>query len=419
MLARGVSTFSLPASCATNDVFDEFVDLELPSDVESECLLPSDVEDNDIMQDLCSNPRNVRRKLHFSSDSLLCDTWNVRRKYFALFGLDRARGDMCICFAPVAFCSHLHAKDSQQQNMKVVSQQSKPTMKVAKKVSQRSKPMKVLKPMKAKKVLPAKKLSKKELEAQQALEKKKEFSQKIHAALNTVGSQDDVLEIFSRPRLAPVAVSMGMKASWSLDLVCGWDALNPSDVKVAKTLQERVMPKFIMASPPCTMFSALMKLWNFKKMKALVRILRQADADSMVDTAVESCLTQHRQGRLFAFEHPATASSWKEHKKLVAGLKQRGTFTVVYDQCATGLKSPSGQPMKKRTRLWTNSPAIVRRFKKFQCQCKVPHKRICGAENGHKLSVWAQCYPKKMINNLLQGAAEDMWGVATFCNLRS
>ena len=184
--------------------------------------------------------------------------------------------------------------------------------------------MKVLRPMKvcqkdAKKVLPAKKLSKKELEVQQALEKKKEFSQKIHAALNTVGLQDDVLEIFSRPRLAPVAVSMGMKASWSLDLVCGWDALNPVDVKMAKTLQERVKPKFIMASPPCTMFSALMKLWNFKKMKPLVRILRQADADSMVDTAIESCLTQHRQKRLFCFEHPATASSWKEHTKLVLG----------------------------------------------------------------------------------------------------
>lgn len=90
MLARGVSSLSLPASCATNDIFDDFEDFELPSDVETECLLPSDVEDDDIVQDLCSNPKNVRRKLQFSSDSLVCDTcWNVRRN-FALFGLDIA-----------------------------------------------------------------------------------------------------------------------------------------------------------------------------------------------------------------------------------------------------------------------------------------------------------------------------------------
>ena len=81
MLTRAVSSFSLPASCATEDGLEltlrnnDDLELELPSDVESECLLPSDVEDeDDIMQDLCSSTDNVRRKLAFSSDSLGSET---------------------------------------------------------------------------------------------------------------------------------------------------------------------------------------------------------------------------------------------------------------------------------------------------------------------------------------------------------
>lgn len=272
---------------------------------------------------------------------------------------------------------------------------------------------KVLKPSKktkndAGKVSRPKKLSKKELEAKQLEEKSLEFSQKVQKALTGPSRKEDVFEIFSRPRLAPIAIKMGMTASWSLDLVCGWNALQPKEVSAMKDLQAKVKPAFLMASPPCTMFSALMKLWNFKKMKKMVRISRQADADSMVNTAVDSCLVQDSNQRLFAFEHPATASSWKEHKKLVAAILTPGTYTVTYDQCAAGLRSPSGQPMKKRTRLWTNSRGIVNHFKKFQCRCQTPHKRICGSEQGHKLSVWAQAYPKKMVNHLLLGASEDM-----------
>ena len=80
MLARGVSCVSLPSSCGSDDIakHDPFPgvselnseDFQLPSDVESDCVLPSDVDDDDdqITQAICSSdPRQVRRKLDFSS----------------------------------------------------------------------------------------------------------------------------------------------------------------------------------------------------------------------------------------------------------------------------------------------------------------------------------------------------------------
>ena len=219
---------------------------------------------------------------------------------------------------------------------------------------------------------------------------------------------DDVFEIFSQPRLVPAAQNMELKAAWSLDLECGWNALNQRQADLAKKLQGHIRPRFMMASPPCTMYSPLMRLWNFRKMQPAVRKRRQGEADSMVDTAVDRCLEQHDRGDLFAFEHPANASSWRQHRKLAKARKTKNTYEVLFDQCAVGLRSPSGKPMKKRTRLWTNSLAMVRRFKVMQCKCQQPRKRICGSEMGYKLSKWAQCYPKKMVNTLLLGAKDDM-----------
>lgn len=250
---------------------------------------------------------------------------------------------------------------------------------------------------------------KKRLASESALQNQKQaFAEKIKRILATKPKKaDDVFEVFSRPRLAPVAHEMGLKAQCSLDIVCGWDALDTQQSKQGLALQGHLSPRFLMASPPCTMYSALMRLWNLKRMKRAVRLTRQKDADQMVDQAVQHCELQLNRGNLFCFEHPATASSWKGHAKLSKKMHLPGTYTVLFDQCCVGLRSPAGQPIKKRTRLWTNSMGIVNRFKKFQCRCTVPHRRIMGSEKGHKLSTWSQAYPRKMVENLLKGAVED------------
>ena len=80
-------------------------------------------------------------------------------------------------------------------------------------------------------------------------------------------SKHHIMEFYSQPRLVPRAHEFGMKGSISLDVVHGWDALKPSHRQIAQDLLGHCKPSFLMCSPPCTFWSALMTMWNFKKMK--------------------------------------------------------------------------------------------------------------------------------------------------------
>ena len=60
-------------------------------------------------------------------------------------------------------------------------------------------------------------------------------------------------------------------------------------------------------------------------------------AIKMVEFAVEMCIAQHRAGRLFVFEHPLSASSWKlpclERLASLPGMRY-----AVFDMCRFGMK---------------------------------------------------------------------------------
>ena len=218
----------------------------------------------------------------------------------------------------------------------------------------------------------------------------------------------DVMEIFSCPRLVPMATqAFKMQASISLDLAHGWDGLNGQHQRLSWHLLRHVKPGFLMCSPPCTYYSPLQKMWNFPRMpKWKVREMK-VDADQMVDLSADQCLEQVKRGRLFCFEHPAPAGSWSS-TKLATYVSTPGTFQVTFDQCAVGLKSPLGTPMKKRTRFWTNSKGICQVFSEKQCSCEEPHRRIEGQECGYRLSKWAQRYPAPMVKAILQGVSLDL-----------
>lgn len=233
----------------------------------------------------------------------------------------------------------------------------------------------------------------------------------LDLALSTLAQKkvprQNVMEFYSCPRLVEMAARVGLKGSISLDVVHGWDGCKEEHQKLAAKLLTHVKPDFLMTSPPSTYFSPLMEMWNFKKMSKAERQRRKKAAFKMVDQAWQSCLTQHDNAKLFCFEHPANATSWS-----ITLLKEKmhtdQTYTVLFDQCAVGLKSPLGAPMKKRTRLWTNSPGICQVFSSKQCNCTVEHRRIEGSEGGFKLSKWAQKYPPMMVKCLLEGAKRDM-----------
>lgn len=218
----------------------------------------------------------------------------------------------------------------------------------------------------------------------------------------------DVMEFYSCPRLVPAAQKLfGLNAKISLDIAHGWNGLDPHHRKLAEKLLHHAAPRFLMLSPPCTYFSPLMQMWNFKKMHRLVKEAKKKSAFAMVENSVDGALHQHYAERLFCFEHPARASSWTT-TILKEKVKLPGTYEVCFDQCAVGLVSPLGEPMQKKTRLWTNSPGIVEVFSQKQCSCQVQHRRIEGSECGFKLSKWAQKYPDKMVKCLLEGAMKDL-----------
>ena len=90
-----------------------------------------------------------------------------------------------------------------------------------------------------------------------------------------------------------------------------------------------------------------------------------------------------------------------------------GVSSVVFDQCMVGLVSPSGNPMRKRTRLLTNSQAVVSAFSNKMCDCSHCHQIIQGSDMGIKLSVWAQKYPENMCDLLAQRVVDTLINVTS------
>lgn len=66
-------------------------------------------------------------------------------------------------------------------------------------------------------------------------------------------------EVFSIPRLVAMANEMGSSGGASLDIRNGWNALKPEHQERAIELLLYLRPYVTMLSPPCTLFSALMR----------------------------------------------------------------------------------------------------------------------------------------------------------------
>ena len=117
---------------------------------------------------------------------------------------------------------------------------------------------------------------------------------------------------------------------------------------------------------------------------------------------------QHLEGRLFAHEHPACASSWQlpDVQRVQA---MDGVMMVVFDQCMVGLKSKvHGKAMRKRTRRMTNAPRIVAQSSGLLCDRCHQHQTIQGSEGGMKRSVWPHIYPPPMVARLAAGVNESI-----------
>lgn len=173
-----------------------------------------------------------------------------------------------------------------------------------------------------------------------------------------------------------------------------WDLLNPEDQRAAWTVFHKTRPKLLVASPPCTLFSCLQNL-NGKPDPEKYR-----KAVKMVEFAVDMCVAQHRAGRRFVFEHPATASSWKlPCLQKLAELK--GMYSVDFNMCCFGMKvtKPDGKTgmVLKQTRVYTNSESIDSLLDR-RCSKDHDHIPLIGG-----LAKQAAIYTKELCDAMIDG----------------
>ena len=214
----------------------------------------------------------------------------------------------------------------------------------------------------------------------------------------------DVAEYYSPPRVVKAARLMGLSGVLSLDLVTGWD-FNDFNAR-ALSIRLLLLVELLILSPPCTAFCVLQRLWNYKRMCPEKVNAMWAEGMVHLEHAMACAHKQFVEGRFFIFEHPASASSWGT--PCVQAVKALpGVRCVTIDMCMLGLVSKCNRiPMRKRTRIMTNSNIVVAGLQGYICQGAHKHQIIQGSEGGVRRSVWAQVYPGPLVQKLAGFAAQ-------------
>ncbi len=225
------------------------------------------------------------------------------------------------------------------------------------------------------------------------------------AAAKHLVSRQNIAEFYSPPRVVPAGKDLGMRGVLSCDILTHWDFRVPDIQMLSLNLLTFLQITFLMLCPPCTIFSELMRLWNIKKMARDVFASKWAEGMVYLTHSMDAAWRQFAEGRFFAFEHPARASSWRQRCVMdVAALP--GVHTVTFDQCMLGLTSKvSKKPMRKRTKIMTNSLHLVSMLQGKMCDKCHCHQMIHGTEGGMRRSTWAQIYPPPMVELLAKAAA--------------
>ena len=107
-----------------------------------------------------------------------------------------------------------------------------------------------------------------------------------------------IAEFYSPPRALPSARMRGLVGCFSLDLLTGWDLMCSHVRALARQLLETFAVQVLILSPPCTAFSQLQALWNYKRMSAAAVRAKWAEGMAHLTCAADCALTQHLAGRV-------------------------------------------------------------------------------------------------------------------------
>ena len=212
----------------------------------------------------------------------------------------------------------------------------------------------------------------------------------------------DFAEVFSPPRILPVAEKRGLKGLRSYDLSSGWNFLDAECRRKCLEDIEKYKPELVTVCPPCGPFSPL-QACSLRRQDPEQRARKLAEGRVLLGFTMQVCMTQHKGGRKFLFEHPQNAASWTE--AVVEEVRQQeGVHEITFDQCQYGLKDPQNHKLfRKRTRVLTN----CEHMKGLQNMCSQDHdhQRVEGqTQVGGRWvnrSRCAQVYPKRLVDKIV------------------
>eukprot|EP00435_Cladocopium_sp_Y103_P018369 s1110_g4.t1 len=141
-----------------------------------------------------------------------------------------------------------------------------------------------------------------------------------------------IVEVYSPERVTGKAEEHGFQAGGALDLTTGWDFAKENHRQSALRLIRELQPALVILSPPCTEFSKLRFLPNFKRNPDQVR-REEEEALQHLRFAVAIARIQLRAGRGFLFEHPRGATSWA-HEELDQLRNEPGVFCAGVAGCS-------------------------------------------------------------------------------------
>ena len=212
------------------------------------------------------------------------------------------------------------------------------------------------------------------------------------------------MEIYSRPRVAPLVQAAGLQVGPSLDLRTGWDFLRADAQEQAVALVLRLDPLVLMLSPPCTVFSQMQHSVKNRRRSQTAWNHRYNNGLELFRFALRLFLLQLRRGRYAVLEHPWLASSW-QLPEVLALLTDSQVHAYVFDQCLLGLRTKVLQdPVRKRTKFLTNFLRLQQTFTiscdTNTCNHEPGHTVLQGSEGGESRCTFPQQYPAGMCQAL-------------------
>ncbi|CAK0823033.1 unnamed protein product [Prorocentrum cordatum] len=209
----------------------------------------------------------------------------------------------------------------------------------------------------------------------------------IGALLEQLGLDSlDLQEAFNPGEFAKGAPKFNLKPGVAMDLSTGRDFRLEEQRKRARAEIEEGDLAFLIMSPVCTPFSQLMELLKASGKRDEVKFQRLlAECKVFLGFCMELAAYQHSRGKWFLFEHPWTASSWKE-------------------ECTKSIRELPGVIgiVAKPTGWMTNSREVA---KQVGIVCDGSHEHVHLLERRAKA---AERYPLGLVKAILKGIRNEL-----------